>query len=662
MRPRTGAVIAIALVSLGLAACASRDWPTYRFDVLREGNQRAATPLSDPSQVPTLGVRWQFPTTGREAGAFYSSPIIVNNRVFVGSTSGRFYALDASSGSLLWEFPPPNQPPLLGSCGNFGRYGVMSSASYFEGLVIFGAPDPAAESGMGSARLFALKESNGALVWSSDVVAHVSGCTVAPNKNDPNYDTKLANSLNELHERVAYSSPLIFGRTVYVGTHNAGDNPIQNGKLVAVSVDTGHLVPGFSYASTSSRGGGIWNSPATDLNGVLFTTGNTRCDGAGCQGNLTVNRGLSMLKIDPTTGAVSWQFQAVPYDLDDDPDWSAGVTIMLSSCGTLATSVQKDGWAYAVDTATGACRWQFPPTVAPSDHCKFPSGGAHDHGDTDYKVPGAAWGDVLFVTAGGEALVHDGVAAGFGRLHALNACAGDELHRVRWIADIPHATQGVGYTVGAPTVTGGVIYVTTDQGYVIALADPSVSPPSGVRCSNIDFPITGPFGSIFCVLAGYSVVPVPQVLAQVQLPDHSSAVGLRNEAAISDGRLFVGTEGGHIYMLSALGNPEGPTNACGGFTSLYAPPGGWCQDFGGKCGRWSCVGKDAVTCDTSKGMQNACGGCSLMPIPVSGHGRGDSCLCSSGPKESGVLVCSADKNHLLCCDCGAAPGCGPGSP
>jgi len=51
-------------------------------------------------------------------------------------------------------------------------------------------------------------------------------------------------------------------------------------------------------------------------------------------------------------------------------------------------------------------------------------------------------------------------------------------------------------------------------------------------------------------------VPIPQVLKEVPL-DGTSAAGLRNEPAIANGRLFVGTEGdtkkgmsGHVYMLS----------------------------------------------------------------------------------------------------------------
>jgi hypothetical protein len=53
-----------------------------------------------------------------------------------------------------------------------------------------------------------------------------------------------------------------------------------------------------------------------------------------------------------------------------------------------------------------------------------------------------------------------------------------------------------------------------------------------------------------CVSLGFSVVWAPAVLADVALPDGTSAAGLRSEAAISDGRLFVATGGGHIYMLA----------------------------------------------------------------------------------------------------------------
>jgi outer membrane protein assembly factor BamB len=251
-----------------------------------------------------------------------------------------------------------------------------------------------------------------------------------------------------------------------------------------------------------------------------------------------------MLRIDDETASIGWQFQPVPFALDDDPDWAAGVTLMSTSCGKISASVMKDGWAYALEPANGECRWQFPASLPQSAHCKFPTSGAHVHGDTDYKRPGAAWGDVLAITTGGEALVTSaGVGAGYGRLHALNVCVASPSKRVRWIADVPHSSGG-GYSLGSPTVARGIFYIGTDQGHVVAFADPSVAPPAFARCSQVLVPLAT------CVASGYSIVWAPAVLADVALPDHSDAAGLRNEVAISDGRLFVATTGGHVYMLA----------------------------------------------------------------------------------------------------------------
>ena len=513
------------------------EWYTFRYNELRTGTQPYASALSDPSKVGSLKVHWTFPTAGA-AGSFKASPIIVDNTVFIGSVNGYFYALDAATGALKWQFPKATDPPLKGSCagggnGSYGQYGIQSSATYAniggKDAVIFGAPDASADTGLGSARLFALSV-NGALIWKSDVVAHVSGCA--------------SGSMTELHERITYSSPLVSDGKVYVGTHDADDSPIQNGRLVAVDLNTGHLVGGFHYMSTApgTRGGGVWNSAASDGTGVYFTTGNTKCCNAP---EPNPNHGLSMIRVDANNGNIVWAFQPVPFALDDDPDWSAGPAVMTTSCGELVASVQKDGWSYALNAGNGVpgapgMRWQFPPTGVPT---KF---GVDGHGDTDYKRPGAAWNDVFVVTTGGEERAHAGFGVGYGKLHALNACATTEKTRVRWLtngADLPHNSGG-GYALGSPTVTGGIIYVGTDQGHLLALADPSVAPGIGFQCSDISFA-----NAAQCTAAGFVLVPVPKLLADVAMPDNGDIAGLRNEPALARGRLFVGTLNGHVYML-----------------------------------------------------------------------------------------------------------------
>jgi outer membrane protein assembly factor BamB len=386
--------------------------------------------------------------------------------------------------------------------------------------------------------LWALDTATGNLIWKSDVVARVNGCP------------------GPLHERITYSSPLVFSGRVFVGVHDAADNPVQKGKIIAVDLNSGNLAPGFSFVAAGAPGdptcggvcgAGVWDSPATDGKSVIFTTGNV-CDWnkyktAECEPEPSPDYSLSMVGIDPTTGARTWSFRAVPFKLDSDPDWSAGPTSMLTSCGQLIGSVQKDGWAYAVNPADGSCKWQFPPTAGAG--CVFSPSDTHTHGDDDYKQPGASWGDYLFIQSGGEALPTDGVGAGYGRLHALDACQGDN-NRVRWIADI---APGQSYSIGAPVVTGGMVYVTTSTGHVVALADPSVAAPSGFRCTSIDFGPPSPTWASDCITAGYSIVPVP-ASKDVALGDNGDAVGLRMEAAIALDQLYVATSQGHIYALS----------------------------------------------------------------------------------------------------------------
>jgi outer membrane protein assembly factor BamB len=514
------------------------EWYTFRYNELRTGTQPYASALSDPAKVGSLKVQWAFPSGGAPVGGFKASPIVVENTVFIGGVSGYFYALDAATGALKWQFPKASDPPLRGSCagggnGSYGQYGIQSSATYAniagKDAVIFGAPDPAAESGLGSARLFALSLT-GAVIWKSDVVAHLSGCTPG--------------SATELHERITYSSPLVQADKVYVGTHDADDSPIQNGRVVAVDLNTGHLASGFQYTSTApgTRGGGVWNSPASDGTGVYFTTGNTKCCNAP---EPNPNHGLSMIRVDSGTGNIIWAFQPVPFNLDDDPDWSAGATVMPTTCGELIASVQKDGWSYALDSGDGApgapgLRWQFPPTGVPTPV------GVDGHDDTDYKRPGAAWNDVFVVTTGGEARAHADYSIGYGKLHAINACATTEKNRVRWLTDatdLPHNSGG-GYSLGAPTVTGGMVFIGTDQGHLLVLADPSVVPGIGYQCSDILFQTAAQ-----CTAAGYALVPIPKLLADVAMPDGGNIAGLRNEPALARGRVFVGTLNGHVYML-----------------------------------------------------------------------------------------------------------------
>src|SRR5262249_42790876 len=132
------------------------------------------------------------------------------------------------------------------------------------------------DGGLGSARLWALDANTGALVWKSDVVAHVTGC-ISWFISDPPPHPK------GLHERIANSAPLVYSGRVYVGVHDTNDDPVQQGKIMSVYLQNGKLASGFPFVVDGTPhdptcglicGGGIWNSPAALGANVIFTTGN----------------------------------------------------------------------------------------------------------------------------------------------------------------------------------------------------------------------------------------------------------------------------------------------------------------------------------------------------------------------------------------------------
>lgn len=517
---RLARVVTIFAAVGAIGGCA-KHWTTFRHDEERTGNQRERSALSDPTKVASLNVKWTFAPSG--AQGFYSSPIVHNGKVYIGNGNGVFYALKEKTGAVLWQYPSGTPLTSTFTC-NPSSFGIASAAAYVrikgKDAVIFGAPDRSSGAHLGDGHLFALDAESGALIWESPAVAQVTG-----------------SGFTNLHEQIGYSAPLVFHERVYIGIGDHCDNPIQNGKVVAVHLDDGSIDSSFSYVSTSTRGGGIWNSP-TAWEDVFVTTGNT------ANGNLTqpaVNHGLSMLRLDKDTGAIKWQHQPVPYSMDNDPDWAAGAVVMDTGCGRLVTSQQKDGWAWSVDAHTGGVKWAFP--TGPWATSGFHPADLTVHGDTDYKRPGAAWGDVYVAVVGGLDTTTN-LTAGYTQLTALNVCA-PENRRVRWIKDVPATSGFVGYPLGPPTITHGIVYIGTVEGHLVVLGDPLVVPPAGWRCSDPSVPpapcaLMGSLGSVI------RLVPDPTVLKDIALPGATAIFG---EPVLVGDHVIVADQGGKVFML-----------------------------------------------------------------------------------------------------------------
>ncbi|MBN2450172.1 MAG: PQQ-binding-like beta-propeller repeat protein [Lentisphaeria bacterium] len=113
------------------SAAGPEDWPTYRHDAARSGRS--------PTKVDTeLLLGWQTPLGGR-----LSSPVVADNRVFLGSMDGhRLHALDAATGEIVWQASLDA--------------GVDSPPTVHGGLVLCGCRDGSVQ---------ALRAADGVLAW-----------------------------------------------------------------------------------------------------------------------------------------------------------------------------------------------------------------------------------------------------------------------------------------------------------------------------------------------------------------------------------------------------------------------------------------------------------------------------------------------------------------
>ncbi|MGR9099451.1 MAG: outer membrane protein assembly factor BamB family protein [Gammaproteobacteria bacterium] len=527
-------------------AC-SADWPAFRHNGLRNARQIGATPLSDPYLVKTLTEKWTI--SSPDGSGFTASPVVSNGRIFIGSSAGRMYAFDADTGAELWRYPPNTEPALTsgwataGPCANPSSSGIAASATvtrlHDREVVVFGGPDQTGRpsldettfgSGMGSGRVFAVDAQTGSLVWASGEVARMTGFT--------------SGSTSELHEQVGYSSPLVLNNRVYIGIADHCDNPIQQGKVRAVDLISGNVIPDatFLFESTNTRGGGVWTYISGGLAGGIFTTtGNIRSGNPG--GEPPVNHALAMVRINPANGNIDGKVQPVPFELDGDPDWAAGASLTAASCGNLTLSTMKDGWTYAGNADSPmSFRWQYPNTAYP-----FPKNDPNFHGDIRYHRAGAAWDDVYVSVGGGENLLvadtERDTFDGYRYLHAYNVCSG-EGNRVRWIADLkpytPEITSRHSWALGPPTVVDGIFYVGTSQGWLLAIADTSIWPGQGSRCTLESV------STATCTAMGYQVTAKPTVIKALNVGGNFQ----RNEPVLANDSIYISNSSGQLIRIA----------------------------------------------------------------------------------------------------------------
>ncbi|WP_181391759.1 outer membrane protein assembly factor BamB family protein [Methanospirillum lacunae] len=241
---------------------------------------------------------WMFKT----GGEVVSSPVIVQNVVYIGSTDSFLYALDASDGHEFWKFQTDGA--------------VYSSPAVVNNCIFFGSADN---------RLYCLDATNGKEKWRVQTGGIVSSSpTVIDNvvyvgSEDNNLYAFDALDGQEIwrHEIQGPTSPVIAHNMIYIGS-----------------------IDGRIYALNATDGEEIWHMQTGDL----------------IRSSPAIGYGLVYIgsfdnkvhAIDAITGIERWTFHT-GNNIWSSPAVANGLVYIGSD----------DTWIYAIDAISGTRKWMF---------------------------------------------------------------------------------------------------------------------------------------------------------------------------------------------------------------------------------------------------------------------------------------------------------------
>jgi glucose dehydrogenase len=208
-------------------------------------------------EAATGQLKWKFKT----GDVVHASPAISDGRLFIGSWDSYFYSLDAATGKEFWRFKTGEDHEI------HNQVGIQSSASIADGIVYFGCRD---------SNFYAVDAATGKERWrfnnkGSWVIGSpaVSGGKVYFGTSDTALfyalDAKSGAQIFSLgfHGWPLFSSPAIAGDDAYLGSHE--------GKIFAIDLKTQKLAWTFA-TDGSKKNGATYTKPDGTTNYELAFT------------------------------------------------------------------------------------------------------------------------------------------------------------------------------------------------------------------------------------------------------------------------------------------------------------------------------------------------------------------------------------------------------
>jgi polyvinyl alcohol dehydrogenase (cytochrome) len=319
-------ILILALLSLlsaaGPAHAALPAWTTYHHDAERTGSDPDGTSPLTPS------LSWQSTDLG---APIWGQPLILGSRVYVATVGDGVYALDASTGAVLWHVSAGTPVPSTSlPCGDITpTVGVVGTPVIDQATGVLYAVADTWNGTQAQHLLEGFRLSDGARVLST---------SVDPTGQDP----------KAILQRTALNLDgpnVIFG---YGG--NDGDCSIYKGAVV--SVPESGAAPSYwqvPIASPSTGGGAVWatGGPAVNSAGDIFaSTGNPNPPSG--QEATTFDDSDALVELNPALGLSGW-FEPPSWQQDSntDNDLASGAPALLP--GGLVFEAGKNGTGYLLD-------------------------------------------------------------------------------------------------------------------------------------------------------------------------------------------------------------------------------------------------------------------------------------------------------------------------
>jgi len=301
-----------------------QDWPAYLFSAHHPSvtTGPAAITLGNAGNLRAAWKFQQLANTGHHqpGGGFSASPTVAGGMVFIGTQTGDFYALQESTGQLLWKHTLDYQ--LVGHNGNCkNARGIVGTATV--------AADP--QTGRltayvpGARYLYAFDAATGVRDWKS---------LVGP-----------PGSENVVGAYYNYASPTVRNGLVYEGISSSCDEPFVRGGVQSFSQHSGSLQHSFWTDPAGQVGASVWSSEAATNPWVYVTTGDPKYTGT------HLYHAYSFLRLNSSTLDLSgsWQLklgQGADLDFGSSPTLFDGTVNGVST--PLVGACNKNGRYYAL--------------------------------------------------------------------------------------------------------------------------------------------------------------------------------------------------------------------------------------------------------------------------------------------------------------------------